>query len=178
MADPRGRHPGRGAYICRSEDCWEGLQRRSRRGGPNLETHAEAFRLAIQGSVTENVSANQMKTEKVRRFLGLAVRARRVCVGSRDTRASLRRGQVSLVLLSEDGSSRDGERTARLAEEEGISVIRLPVGAEELGGWIGRNRVATFGIEDPDLAAAIRAHWNNEDESGPAGGPSERGGNR
>lgn len=118
-----------------------------------------------------------MKTEKVRRFLGLAVRARRVSIGSRDTRASLRRGQVSLVLLSEDGSSRDGERTARLAEEEGIPVIQLPVGAEELGGWIGRNTVATFGIEDPDLAAAIRAHWN-EHESGPADGPSERGGDR
>jgi ribosomal protein L7Ae-like RNA K-turn-binding protein len=123
-----------------------------------------------------------MKDEKIRRLLGLGARARSLVIGSRETRAALRRGRVSLVLLAGDGSVRDRERLLRLAGEEGVPVSTLAADAAELGQWVGRGRVSVLGIEDPNLASAIRQAASREpaggaqENHGPEEGPSKRGG--
>jgi ribosomal protein L7Ae-like RNA K-turn-binding protein len=100
--------------------------------------------------------AKRMKTEKIRGLLGLGRRARTVVVGSRETRASLRRGEIRLVLLASDGSARDRERVLRVSEEEHVPALDLATRAE-LGSWIGREAVCVLGIQDPHLAGALRA---------------------
>jgi ribosomal protein L7Ae-like RNA K-turn-binding protein len=98
--------------------------------------------------------AQREKTETVRRLIGLARRARGVCVGSRDTRAGLRRGEIRLVLLATDGSPRDHERLARVSEEAGVPA-RTVATREEFGNWIGMGPVAVLGIRDAQLAAGV-----------------------
>jgi ribosomal protein L7Ae-like RNA K-turn-binding protein len=110
-----------------------------------------------------------MKTEKIQGLLGLARRARTVTVGSRETRAALRRGEVRLVLLASDGSERDRERLLRLLEEARVPS-RMLATREQLGAWIGQGPVAVLGLRDPNLAAAVRA--------GVDAGPGENGGKR
>lgn len=53
--DPDARAPGRGGYVCRTEECVERLSRRERRRGVAPEAW-EAFRLAIRGDVPQNVA--------------------------------------------------------------------------------------------------------------------------
>ena len=53
VPDPRGRARGRGAYVCRREECWERL--RKRKGGPDFRREERAFQLAIRGDVIQNV---------------------------------------------------------------------------------------------------------------------------
>jgi ribosomal protein L7Ae-like RNA K-turn-binding protein len=117
-----------------------------------------------------------MKTEKIRRLLGLGARARTVTIGSRDTRAALRRGAVGLVLLAEDGSARDRERLLRLAEEVKIPVHTLAVDSILLGEWVGRGKVAVVGVTDRNLAGEIHGlAASRRTEPGPLRGPTKRG---
>ncbi|MCA9754108.1 MAG: ribosomal L7Ae/L30e/S12e/Gadd45 family protein [Gemmatimonadetes bacterium] len=126
--------------------------------------------------------AKNLKTEKIGRLLGLGARARSLSLGSRETRAAMRRGQVHLILLARGGSPRDQERLERLAEEEGVPLGLLTVDADGLGEWVGRNRVAVIGMTDRNLADAIRAELTRQDSAdtghGPEDGPSKRGGSK
>jgi len=118
-----------------------------------------------------------MKTEKIRRLLGLGARARTVIIGSRETRAALRRGRVGLVLMARDGSARDRERLLRMAEEEETPAHTLGVESTQLGEWLGRGRVSVIGITDPNLAEAVHSLvGGTSKEPGPKRGPKQRGG--
>jgi ribosomal protein L7Ae-like RNA K-turn-binding protein len=68
---------------------------------------------------------------------------------------ALRRGEIRLVLLASDGSTRDGERVTRLTEERGVP-IRTVATREALGSWVGQAAVAVLGVRDPHLATAVR----------------------
>ena len=109
--------------------------------------------------------ANRLKTEKIRALLGLARRARSVSIGSRETRAAMRRGEVRLVLLAADGSERDGDRLRRLCEESGVPARTIST-REELGAWIGQGPVAVLGIVDPNLATAVRTGVDGTSDNG------------
>jgi ribosomal protein L7Ae-like RNA K-turn-binding protein len=117
-----------------------------------------------------------MKTEKIRGLLGLARRARALTVGSRETRAGLRRGDVRLVLLAGDGSERDRSRLLRAAREAGTPA-RIAGSRAELGSSLGRGEVAVCGVTDPHLAAEIRGRLDVDgapsDSLGSAGGQNE-----
>lgn len=117
-----------------------------------------------------------MKTGKIRGLLGLARRARGLLIGSRETRAGLRRGDVRLVLLAGDGSSRDRERLLRVAEDEGVPARTLAT-REELGAWVGCGPVSVVGLTEPNLASEIRARVDGDgEESGPERAPRKDGG--
>lgn len=98
--------------------------------------------------------AKRMKTEEIRGLLGLARRARSLVIGSRETRSGLRRGEVRLVLLAEDGSPRDRERLQRVAGEHGVPA-RMVGTRDELGQAIGRDGVSVVGVTDRNLAAGV-----------------------
>jgi ribosomal protein L7Ae-like RNA K-turn-binding protein len=100
-------------------------------------------------------NGTESEKEKVRGLLGLARRAREVAIGSRETRSALRKGRIALVLLAGDGSSRDGERLKRIADEEGVPVRTVST-REELGSWVGFGPVSVLGLTDRRLAAALR----------------------
>ncbi len=53
--DPEARLPGRGAYVCRSPECYRAMRKRYRRRGPDFEVSSEAFRLAVMEDVLQNV---------------------------------------------------------------------------------------------------------------------------
>jgi ribosomal protein L7Ae-like RNA K-turn-binding protein len=118
--------------------------------------------------------AKCLKTEKIRGLLGLGRRARSVVIGSRETRASLRRGEIRLVLLAGDGSLRDRERVRRISAEEDVPAHDLAT-REELGSWIGLEPVSVVGIQDPHLAAAVQGYLE-EASPGAEQGREEAGG--
>ena len=100
--------------------------------------------------------AKRMKIEEIRGLLGLARRAGRLTVGSRETRSGLRRGEVRLVLLAEDASPRDRERVIRVAAEDDVPA-RVVGTRASLGEAIGRDGVAVVGVQDPNMAEALTA---------------------
>jgi ribosomal protein L7Ae-like RNA K-turn-binding protein len=116
-----------------------------------------------------------MKIEKIGRLLGLGRKARSVTVGSRETRDRLRRGEVRLVLLAEDGSPRDRKRLTRAAAESAVPARRLAT-REELGAWLGLGPVSVLGLTDPHLAGAVRAQLDG-DGAEAEGGENEHGEN-
>lgn len=119
-----------------------------------------------------------MKTGKIRGLLGLARRARGLLIGSRETRAGLRRGEVRLVLLAGDGSARDRERLVRLAREEGVPA-RTVADRRELGDWVGRGPVSVVGLTEPNLASEIRSRLEGGgEETGPESAPGKDGGQK
>lgn len=97
-----------------------------------------------------------MKIEEIRGLLGLARRAGRLSVGSRETRIGLHRGEVRLVLLAADASPRDRERVTRVAAEEGVPA-RIVGDRDTLGAAIGRDAVAVLGVRDAGMAQGLLA---------------------
>ena len=88
------------------------------------------------------------------RLLGLGVRAGTVVAGTNGVRAGLQRGEVALVVLAEDRSSRTREKVERLAAGKGIPCLHGPV-AIELGRRLGMSSVQVVGVRDAHLAAGI-----------------------
>ncbi len=115
--------------------------------------------------------ANRMKIEEIRGLLGLARRAGRLCVGSRETRIGLHRGEVRLVILAGDASPRDRERVLRVAEEEDVPA-RIAGDRGTLGAAIGRDAVAVLGVRDAGMAGGLLARLDgNEGGTRKAGRP-------
>jgi ribosomal protein L7Ae-like RNA K-turn-binding protein len=111
--------------------------------------------------------AKRMKIEEIRGLLGLARRAGRLSIGSRETRVGLRRGEIRLVLLAGDSSPRDRERLARVAAEESVPA-RVVGSRASLGEAIGRDGVAVVGVRDPNMAEALEARLGAEGGPGPS----------
>jgi ribosomal protein L7Ae-like RNA K-turn-binding protein len=125
--------------------------------------------LRFRGPSARMARSKRMINEKIRGLVGLGVRARNVIVGSRDTRAALRRGEIRLVLIAADGSARDRARLHRVGAEEDVPVVDL-ASREELGAWVGRGPVAVLGIRDPNLAEAVRGELAGRMPREPRGG--------
>jgi ribosomal protein L7Ae-like RNA K-turn-binding protein len=114
-----------------------------------------------------------MKIEEIRGLLGLARRAGRLSMGSRETRLGLRRGEIRLVLLAEDASPRDRERLIRVAVEE--EVPSHVVGSRAaLGAAIGREEVAVVGVRDRGMAEALVARLSSSQGGPDQGRPGEQ----
>jgi hypothetical protein len=47
--------PGRGAYLCRADECLDRLIRNAKRTGIDFRKREPAFRLAIRADVVQNV---------------------------------------------------------------------------------------------------------------------------
>jgi ribosomal protein L7Ae-like RNA K-turn-binding protein len=90
----------------------------------------------------------------IRDLVGLGLRARSVTIGSRETRAALRRGAIRVVLAALDGSPRDRERLERVARDHAVPVVGVASRAE-FGAWTGRSSVAVLGVRDAHLASRI-----------------------
>ncbi len=95
-----------------------------------------------------------MITEGQLRLLGLGVRAGTVVAGTSGVRAGLQRGELALVVIAKDRSSRTQEKVERLAVGKGIRCLSGPL-AVELGRHLGMGGVQAVGVRDAHLAAGI-----------------------
>lgn len=89
-------------------------------------------------------------------LLGLAARAGALTVGTGATRAGLQRGDVLVVVVAGDRSTRTAEKVERLARGTDVPV-RIGPDADTLGARIGRGAVQAVGIVDPGFAEGILA---------------------
>ena len=100
-------------------------------------------------------------TERELRLIGLGMKAGSVIVGTSRVREGLKKGQVRLVVLARDYSTRTKEKVARLAKGKGVRIVEGP-DSEELGCRLGRKPMQTLGLLDPNLASEIGAVDNAE----------------
>ena len=88
-------------------------------------------------------------------LLGLGIRAGHVIMGTGRVREALQRGELQLVVIASDRSTRTEEKVGRLARARGVALLEGP-SAEELGRRLGRESVQAVGVTDSNLAAGIR----------------------
>lgn len=137
VLDPRGRLPGRGAWLHPSRSCLDLLRRR--RGVIQRA-------LGIAASVDE-IEA-QLRDHVHRALLdGLSMAAAAgALVGGRDLlEQALREGQVVEVVVAHDAAARTIE-ALKHAADEGVEFTEVPIGRAELGHRIGKGARAAVGI--------------------------------
>ena len=88
-------------------------------------------------------------------LLCLGMRAGSVIVGTGGVRAALQRGQLALVVVARDRSSRTDEKVLNLASARGVPFVVGP-SADDLGSSVGRPSVQAVGVRDADLATGIQ----------------------
>lgn len=77
-------------------------------------------------------------------------------VGTEGVRNGLKKGQVELVVVASDHSSRTEDKVIRLARGRCVEVVLGPP-AVELGRLAGLKSVQVMGVTDPNLARGISA---------------------
>jgi ribosomal protein L7Ae-like RNA K-turn-binding protein len=96
------------------------------------------------------------------RLLGLGLRAGQLVLGTAGVRAGLQRGEVALVVLAANRSTRTGDKVERLARARRVPVLVGPPD-EPLGRRLGRPALQAVGVKDGRLAAGITADgWQQE----------------
>ncbi len=104
--------------------------------------------------------------DRVLRFVGLALRARRVAIGREACKRAARTGSLHAVVVAADA----GPSAARDAGAgPGVAVVRASIGKQELGARVGKTALAVLGITDPQLAAGMTG-----DQASRAGGSRAR----
>ena len=94
-------------------------------------------------------------------LLGLAQRAGAVVKGTDATRRALRKGEVSLVLLAEDGSETQRIKVLPLANARGVQS-RVLGDQAELGAAVGSGPLTVVGVTQPGFAKALRGQLGRD----------------
>lgn len=98
-------------------------------------------------------------------LLGLAQRAGAVVKGTDGVRKSLRRNEVILLVLAEDGSPTQREKILPLAEAKGVPWE--PLGSmNELGGAVGSGPLAALALTRREFSEEIMARMGREKTKG------------
>ncbi len=79
--------------------------------------------------------------------LGLALRARKVTIGTELTINALRQGKVFLILLASDASSNTIKKVTDKAKTYQVEVV-MDYSSDELSHAIGKRDIKTIGITD------------------------------
>ena len=97
---------------------------------------------------------NNKDKNRVISFLGLAARAGKVVSGDDSTLLELKRGNVHLVIISEDASNNTKKLFADKAGYRNVKLMEFGT-KEELGHSIGKAYRAVIGIKDKGFASKI-----------------------
>jgi len=90
--------------------------------------------------------------DRVLRFVGLALRARRVVLGREACKRAARNGTLhALVVASDAGASAARDTGAG----PNVPVVQVQIDKCELGSRVGKTTLAVLGITDPQLAAGL-----------------------
>lgn len=93
--------------------------------------------------------------ERVRRLVGLGIRARTAVVGVEKAREAARKGTLALALVADDASPNSLDKIVPLLRAKGVHTVN-GFSAASLGAIAGREATAAIGITDARLADGIR----------------------
>ncbi|NLL48376.1 MAG: 50S ribosomal protein L7ae [Firmicutes bacterium] len=94
---------------------------------------------------------------KVYSYLGLARRAGKVVSGEQAVVGAVKRGQVRLVLISQDASSNTYRKFSALAQNHNVRYVIY--GEKDLYGQaLGQSSRSIVGVLDRNFADVIQAH--------------------
>jgi len=94
-------------------------------------------------------------------LLGIAQRAGAVVKGTDATRRSLRKGEVRLVVLAEDGSETQRGKVLPLARARGVPWRKLG-DRVQLGAAVGSGPLTAVGVTGPSLAKELQARLERD----------------
>jgi ribosomal protein L7Ae-like RNA K-turn-binding protein len=98
-------------------------------------------------------------------LLGLAQRAGAVVKGTAGVRQALKRNEVKLLVLAEDGSSTQREKVLPLAEARGVHWETLGT-MVELGAAVGSGRLASMALTQRELSEEVLKRLGRERNQG------------
>lgn len=91
-------------------------------------------------------------TDKFFNAMGLARRARKLCIGHDEVKTSVRNGKAVLVVMTSDASERLQREMSNLSGE--IPLIKTDATMQEMGFYIGK-KSAVFSVIDDGLKNLI-----------------------
>ena len=149
--DWRHKLPGRGASVCWSRSCLEGIQRR---GPLNRSFKTD---VALPAGDWPLTAARQQLTRRQRELAGLAIRAGELKAGGSLVDRALKRGWVLYLGVTSDAGETvlgDLEKSAKGYE---VALYRSLLTSEELGAALGRSGPrSTFAVGPGPLGKALR----------------------
>jgi hypothetical protein len=100
--------------------------------------------------------------DKVRSFVGLALRSRHAALGREACKRAARQHELFALLLATDA----GSSAARdCGATTGVPLLRCGLNKRELGELVGRDELAALGITDAQLAAGFARYAPPVDET-------------
>ena len=142
VLDATGRKNGRGAYLCRSRECFQkavksrGLER-------SRQKYTKPWKRRWK----------QLQKAKVLSYIGLATRARKSVSGEFSVENSVRKGKAKLVVVSEEASENTKKKIRSLCEYYKVPLY-VACSSAELGSACGKEFRMSVAVEDEGLAAA------------------------
>ena len=96
-----------------------------------------------------------MKPDRIRSYIGLAMKAGRVASGEYSTEKAVKEGKAFQVILACDASKNTKKKFTDMCAYYGVPVLEYET-KEELGHMIGREERACLAVTDAGFAKAIR----------------------
>lgn len=105
-----------------------------------------------------------MKDEKIKGLLGIARRARCLCLGHDAVLDAIRAGNACLCLLAADASERLERELRRAAEAFGnkIPIYKTAYTMNEIGSCLGAKKTAVLSVNDRGFAEKLIEHIGRE----------------
>jgi ribosomal protein L7Ae-like RNA K-turn-binding protein len=88
-------------------------------------------------------------------LLGIALRAGAVVKGTDATRRALRKEEVRLVILAEDGSETQHRKILPLAKVQGVECRKVGTRAQ-LGAALGSGPISAVGVTGPSFSKELK----------------------
>lgn len=157
LADYRKKLPGRGAYVCGNRQC---LDKAARQGG-----FARSFKCAIMVDADDLIDqvAAQMR-QGIENLLGMARKSGQSIGGSNLVIAELQRqGEIALVLLAKDISTRVGDKVRHAAGDGSVrDLVWLDKG--QLGKICGRAERSVLALRPGQIADKLLDEFSRFDQ--------------
>lgn len=170
--DPTGKMPGRGAYVCRNNECLEAACKAHRieksLKGISQEGMSDQLKAVMDQAETRNTTSRKPESDllgssgsahthknvtedKILSFLGLATRAGQVVSGADAVSAASGKKKVFLFIVADDAAEGTLRLLKRISEDKGIPLRRFS-GKNKLGLCLGKRDRAVVAITDKNFA--------------------------
>ena len=95
-----------------------------------------------------------MQEERLKGYLGLATKARKLVTGYNTCLDMIPRGKLKLIIIAEDVGENTKKKIGQKCESYGIPM-RIGIGADEMSRACGKRDKGVFGITDKGFAESI-----------------------
>lgn len=174
--DPGGKMAGRGAYVCKNNECLEAACKAHRiekslkgKAGDEIADQlkaaldlnekepvsvAEGPRKSSYGKADGPVSQKAVTEDRILSFLGLAVKAGQVVSGADAVLAASGKDRVCLFIASEDAAEGTSRLVSRISEDRKIPLYRFS-SKSRLGQQLGKRDRAVVAVTDKNFAEQL-----------------------